>query len=354
MSNRYHILQLVKNSAVALEVSTTEALVLTARKEATPPPCLRVFLDSKLTLTHHHNVRMGKARAAGAEVQRVGRLPENFRRIKIAAVQSGALYEIVNRQARTVLIAHPATALGQLICEVGLTDASSILSPETKLCREAFSHPQRATEDSSGPAASAKVSVTTARTLMRFVHDNAFGNSAPTSNPATIMVSLAEAIPSGDIEPTTVTAARPPGRTVVSVIDEAAASAVMQQRRTNGNLTVYSDGSRREDERCGYAAVMQAERETNMWSRTAKHIGENNAVYDAELFRLAHGRPQGRYQDLTYWSRPETWMLPRLVRAEAALKAQAWTEEFHWTPGRADISRNEPADSSPKKQSELD
>ncbi|KAA8894045.1 hypothetical protein FN846DRAFT_913331 [Sphaerosporella brunnea] len=71
--------------------------------------------------------------------------------------------------------------------------------------------------------------------------------------------------------------------------DEAAATAIMHQAPTNAELTVYSDGSRLVDGRCRYAAVIQADKETNTWSHTVKYIDENQEAYDAELFGLSAG-----------------------------------------------------------------
>lgn len=92
------------------------------------------------------NVSGGMRRARTAEIQikgstrTYGILPGPVRRIQLAVVQSTALYgtelwwkgqrnheHTFNRQARSITGMYPSTPLHPLLCEAGLTPASTLL-----------------------------------------------------------------------------------------------------------------------------------------------------------------------------------------------------------------------------------
>ncbi|KAA8899411.1 hypothetical protein FN846DRAFT_175662 [Sphaerosporella brunnea] len=118
-------------------------------------------------------------------------------------------------------------------------------------------------------------------------------------------------------------------------------TATSAQDPSSDASTVYSDGSRLEDEWCGCAAVARSfSRNGPGWDAQSQHLGRIKKVHDAELFGIATGLElvlcnlsgvKGvvrRFADAQAALRqlqddkpgPGQWLLPRIAKSEALLR----------------------------------
>jgi ribonuclease HI len=372
-----------QRNAVAFDSAKTEALLLTRKtrlprmqvrvdghripynKEATR--WLGVWLDSQLLLTHHHRIRLAKAKQAEARVRslvgKFGLTPANVRRVQVAAVQAVALYGaelwwdgqkgrrddihlMVNRQARAITGALPPTALGPLIKESGLRSAESLLNNRTRR----FGSRQLATP-SRGPDGETIINPTSemVRQSPIVVTKPLFPKDDPRwqlaghnrkrdlatlwKGPKTLADRLWDAatnpvredIPEADndsrlrspvmVEATRMLWTRSSLKGRVIMEDTESAKATAETWTADRGIAIFTDGSKFEDGCTGCAAVWKS---GDGWQGRKVFMGRNKEVFDAELYAIWIGLASARDHLKDDWMGAKS--ITFFTDAQAALK----------------------------------
>jgi hypothetical protein len=325
-------------SKASIRVGTNEITFIT---QATR--WLGVWLDSQLTLKQHHAIRLTDGKKAMGRLRRltgrIGLTPVNRRKVMTACIQSVAMFgaelwwkgdkmqgtidrgkelqTLVNKQARAVTRCFGTTNLGALAMETGLRPAASQL--ENRLRRYGL-------RLLSLPAGDHGREVVGARS----------GIGRRTKN----ALALAHR---GKTETTTLL--EEPKALDAETISEDEKTAKAEAERTRPGLTMFTDGSRLENGKVGYAVVRQKGRS---WVGVKNHMGDNQEAYVAECAALAPSRKQQnarRYQSGSP-SSPTLklllggWHRRTLAWARSTRSWQDSTLERCGEPGRTSPSRS--------------
>jgi hypothetical protein len=287
-----------KDNGVAFDQGKTEA-VLFRKSRAAPKATiwvgsnvipfntaatrwLGVWLDSQLTLKPHHAIRLKEGQKALGRLRRLtgqmGLAPVNCRKVMTACIQSVAMFGaelwwkgdkvqgtmergnelqlLVNKQARAVTGCFGTTNLGALAMESGLRPATAQLENRQRhFGLRLLSLPD-------GDQAREVVGM---RTGIGRRLKNALVLAHRGSTEITVLLEDPEALEAETIQE-----------------DEKAAKA--EAERTRPGLTMFTDGSRLENGKVGYAVTWQKGRS---WMGIKNHMGDNQEAYDAEYAALA-------------------------------------------------------------------
>jgi ribonuclease HI len=328
-------------------------------KEATR--WLGTWLDSRLNFSVNRKKRVAKAKSAESGLRRVlhrhGVSPGSARQLQMAVIQATLLYaaeitwsgteteakeyqNILNKMARRTLGALPSTPLGPLMAESHITPAKCLLdSRQGRYALRLLRSPLRSQD----------------------VDRVLYGGSELASR---LRQAVGLQIRDRDhVEPVA------PQKGLVfqgeiSILEAKRAERIAKKWEELGDTTLWTDGSRLDDGRVGFAVVWaQGTADDLTWEGVGESLGDNKEVFDAEVYALARAaqilanRNETGHQYSIFCDSQTALQRCQDDRPGPgqafAITFLKWAEKLYesgntlclrWVPGHKDIEGNEVAD----------
>ena len=412
------VLEWGKQNAVTYDVSKTEAVLfskshrqrlskqlreakikvgdekISFNKEATR--WLGIWLDSQLKFTSHINERVKRARTAEILIKGLtkthGLVPGLVRRIQLSVVQSTALYgaelwwkgqknheqtiqQMLSRQARSITGMYLSTPIHPLLCEAGLTPASIILDTRQRL----YGYRLLSLPDKHPTKKILPISLRTGDGTLQpeeLPESNLMWtqNARPTLYGQWLawQITVDHSIdPADGVEPVEII--KPSTNFVGKVIIDNKTQALKEGRKNHAGLTMWTDGSKLSNGRCG-AAVCWKDIKSNQWRQKSVFLGKNKETLDVELWAISEALDTAMREILTVDNtlitifcdsqkalttirQPPSQKENRFLRGQIYYKAKKLKTNGHmvvcrWIPGHTGLIGNEKADLAARNKAE--